>query len=418
MEKEKVIAVIDMKAFYASIECVKRKLDPFKTPLVVTDTSRKESTIVLSVSPYLKSLGVPSRCRRREIPSNIKNIIYATPRMGLYVKKSAEIVSIILDFFGLDDVYVYSIDESFIDFTPYLKMYNKTPIELAKSLLETIFNKTSLPATIGLGSNMFLAKVADDIYAKKSKDFIGTLFKNEIETKLYPIKPLNKIWGISSGYLTRLSNIGIYSVKDLATYDKDKLISMLGVLGEELYNHANGIDETSIRDRYSPLNKAISNGQVLMKDYSKKGALLVLKEMNDDLCYRLREIKMKTKCISLSVGYSLSSDKIGFSHSLTLLNYEDNNKNIFSSIKYLFDTYCEEKPIRRLNISFSSLKAPKYKQLSLFSDEEEEIEEEAFNSLLDEIQTKYGKNKLLKLDSKLEDSTIKIRHSQIGGHKK
>lgn len=418
MEKEKIIAIIDMKAFYASIECVERNLDPFFTPLVVSDTSRKESTIVLSVSPYLKNLGVPSRCRRKEIPPNIKNIIYATPRMKLYVKKSAEIISILLDYFGLDDIYIYSIDECFIDFTPYLKLYDLDPINLAKKILDEIKKRTKLPATCGLGSNMFLAKVADDIYAKKSKDFIATLYSNEIKDKLWTIKPLNKLRGISNGYLTRLNRIGIYSTKDLALYDKNKLVDMFGVLGEELYNHANGIDNANIRERYSPLNKAISNGQVLMKDYSKKGALLIIKEMNDDLCFRLREINMKTKCVSLSIGYSLTSDKLGFSHSLTLLNYEDNNKNIFSSLKYLFDTYIEEKPIRRINISFSSLSSPSYKQLSLFEDEKEELNEETYNHLMDEIQLKYGKNKLLKLDSKSKDSTIKERHNQIGGHKK
>lgn len=418
MEKDKVIAVIDMKSFYSSIECVERGLDPFFTPLAVTDISRKEASIVLSVTPYLKSKGVPSVCRRRDLPKNIEGMIYATPRMELYVKKSAEIVSIFLDFVGLDDVYTYSIDESFLNLTPYLKLYKLTPRELCKKILDKIKKQTGLTATCGIGSNMFLAKVADDIYGKKDPHFIGEIYLDEIKEKLWPIKPLNKIWGISTGYLTRLNRIGIYSVKDLANYDKDKLIDLFGVLGEELHNHANGIDEADIRERYNPLNKAISNGQVLMKDYTKKGALLVLKEMNDDLCFRLRQIRKRTSTISVMVGYSLTSDEIGFSHSLKLLKPIDNNKEIYDAIKYIFETYIEDKPIRRLNISFSGLVTPSYDQLSLFEDYEDTLEEEKMFTYMDEILNKYGKSKLLKLDSKTKDSTIKERHNQIGGHRK
>ncbi len=418
MEKEKYIAVIDMKAFYASIECVERGLDPFTTPLVVTDLARKEATIVLSVSPYLKNLGVPSRCRRRDLPKDIKEIIYATPRMELYVKKSAEIVSLFLDYIGLDDIHIYSIDESFLDFTSYLTLYNCTAYQLAKKILEHIKEKTGLTATCGIGSNMFLAKVADDIYAKKDPHFIGTLFKNEIKEKLWPIKPLNKIWGISSGYLERLNRIGIYTVEDLANYPKEKLINIFGVLGEELHNHSNGIDETNIRERYIPLNKAISNGQVLMKDYTKKGALLVLKEMNDDLCFRLRSLGKRTSVIHLAVGYSLTSNEGGFSHEITLSIPTANNEEIYDAIKYLFEKYAENKPIRRLCISFSHLSSPNFDQLKLFKDYNLEKEEERMYLYIDEIQSKYGKNKLLKLDSKSNDSTIKERHNQIGGHRK
>lgn len=417
MEKERFIAVIDMKAFYASFECVERGLDPFKTPLVVTDLSRKEASIVLSVTPYLKEQGVPSRCRRRDLPKR-KDMIYATPQMEKYVKKSAEIVSIFLDFVGMDDIHVYSIDESFLDFTPYLKLYKCSAYELAEKILKTIKEKTGLTATCGIGSNMFLAKVADDIYAKKSPNFIGTLYSNEIETKLWPIKPLSKIWGISTGYLTRLNRIGIYSVYDLAHYNKETLIDMFGVLGEELYLHANGIDETNIRDRYIPMNKAISNGQVLMKDYNKKGALLVLKEMNEDLCFRLREIGKKTSCVHLAVGYSLTSEELGFSHEVSLSAPTSNNKEIMESITYLFNKYIEDKPIRRLCISFSQLSSPSFDQLDLFKDYNEELKENKMYSYLDEIQAKYGKNKLLKLTSKDKDSTIKERHNQIGGHRK
>ena len=164
---EQKIAVIDLKAFYASVECVERGLNPFTTPLAVCDEERGEGTIVLSVSPYLKELGVPSRCRKREIPP-IKDIIFAVPRMQLYIEKSAEIVSIILDFVGEDDIHIYSIDELFINLGPYLKMYNSTPYELVHKIKETIYERTHLVTTAGIGDNMLLAKVANRYYTMVS----------------------------------------------------------------------------------------------------------------------------------------------------------------------------------------------------------------------------------------------------------
>ena len=415
---EKIIAVIDMKAFYASFECVERGLDPFTTPLAVTDVARKEATIVLSVSPYLKELGVPSRCRRRDLPKDIKGMIYATPQMEKYVKKSAEIVSIFLDFVGLDDIHIYSIDESFLDLTPYLKLYKCTPYELAQRILKRIKDKTSLPATCGLGNNMFLAKVADDLYAKKSKDFIGTLYSNEIKEKLYPITPLDKIWGISRGYLARLNKLGIYKVEDLATFDLNKLKKEFGVLGEELYNHANGRDDTNIRDKYVPVNKALSVGQVLLKDYNYQNAKLIVKEMNDELAFRLREINKKTNTIHLMIGYSMCSEKAGFAKSLSLSKPTNNTKDIFEALMYIYNSYIEDKPIRRIGISYSNLESSSYDQLSLFKDLEEEDIESRMYSSFDEIHNRFGRDKLLKLDSKDKDSTIKERHNQIGGHRR
>ncbi|MCI7224921.1 MAG: hypothetical protein MR491_02060, partial [Mollicutes bacterium] len=170
---ENIYAVIDVKAFYASFECIERNLDPFTTPLVVTDVARKEATIVLSVSPYLKAMGVPSRCRRADLPKNIPNMIYATPQMGKYVKCSAKIVSILLDFIAQDDIHVYSIDESFVNLKPYLKLYKCTPEELCARIQKRIKDETGLTVTCGIGENMFLAKMADDIEAKKAPNYIA-----------------------------------------------------------------------------------------------------------------------------------------------------------------------------------------------------------------------------------------------------
>jgi len=414
--KNDVIFVIDMKAFYASIECVERGLDPMKAKLVVTDTTRKESTIVLSVSSALKALGVPSRCRRKELP-NDPEIIYAIPQMEKYVKKSAEIVSIFLDFVGQDDLHIYSIDESFLNIGPYLRLYKCSPHELAKKILTRIQDKTGLIATCGIGPNMFLAKVADDVEAKHNEDFIAEWSYEDVPTKLWPLRPIDEMWGVSNGYTAKLNTLGIYSVYDLAHFDKELLIDKFGIIGEELYNHANGIDEANIREKYLPLNKGLSLGQVLMRDFSKKELPIVLKEMNDELTIRLRKIHKNCSCVHLAVGYSNAIDG-GFSHQVETLSPTSINSVLFKSVLYIFNTYCEDKPIRRICISYSNLTDKVTEQLSLFSDIKSEEDEEEMYRTLDEVMNKFGKNSVLRTSALTKSSTIKERHNQIGGHRK
>ena len=415
---ENIYAVIDVKAFYASFECIERNLDPFTTPLVVTDVARKEATIVLSVSPYLKAMGVPSRCRRADLPKNITNMIYATPQMGKYVKCSAKIVSILLDFIAQDDIHVYSIDESFVNLKPYLKLYKCTPEELCARIQKRIKDETGLTVTCGIGENMFLAKMADDIEAKKAPNYIAIWKKEDVPTKLWPLKPLSKVWGISTGYEKRLNIMGIYSVYDLAHFNKDILIKKLGILGEELYNHANGIDNTDIREKYDPVNKNLSVGQVLLRDYTFKEAKLIIKEMNDDLCSRMRSFNLETQVIHLMVGYSTCSQAVGFSHQIQLLLPTSNNNKIYDALMYLYNSYVNDEPIRRIGISFSKLTKKQDIQLSLFDNYEKDEKESKLFDAMDAIQKKYGKNKLLRTSSLSKESTAKERHNQIGGHRK
>ena len=326
---ETKIAVIDMKAFYASVECVERDLNPFTTPLVVCDTSRGNGTIVLSVSPYLKQLGVPSRCRKRELPL-IDGMIYATPRMSLYLKKSAEIVSIVLDFVGEDDIHVYSIDELFINLGPYLKMYNMTPYKLVKKIKDTIYEKLSLPTTAGIADNMLLAKLALDLDAKSKPPYISQWKKADIKNKLWKVKPLSKMWGISIGYEKRLNNLGIFTVEQLATADKDMLKRELGVMGEQLWEHANGIDNTNIRIKYVPKETSLSLGQVLFRDYKKDETITIIREMNDDLSTRLREQDKLTGVVGLGIGYSMAEDG-GFSRQIGLDIPTDDTDILFNT---------------------------------------------------------------------------------------
>ena len=414
---ENWIAVIDLKAYYATFECVERGLDPFTTPLAVTDTERKEATIVLSVSPYLKSLGVPSRLRRRDLPKNIPGMIYAKPQMEKYVKKSAEIVSIFLDFIGKEDLHVYSIDESFLNIGPYLRLYKTTPIELCKRILKRIKDQTGLIGTCGIGPNMFLAKMADDKEAKNNKDFIALWDYKDVPTKLWPIKPLSEIWGISRGFEARLNKLGLYTVYDVAHYSKEILIEQFGIMGEDIYEHANGRDISNIREKYTPVNKNLSVGQVLMRDYTIKEARLVIKEMCDELCIRLRQTEMKATGVSLMIRYSFTSKALPFAHQLKI-NATDLNSELTNAVLYLYDNYVEDAYIRQIGISFGGLVKENYDQLSLFKNLEAIDKERNLYRALDEISKKYGKNKVLKGSSLTKESTIKERHNQIGGHRR
>ena len=413
---DKAIAVIDMKAFYAFEECVERKLNPFTTPLVVCDPTRGKGTIVLSVTPYLKSLGIPSRCRRSDLP-NIEGMIFAQPRMEHYVKKSAEIISIVTDIVGEDDIHVYSIDEFFVNLSPYLKMYECTPYQLVRRIQKTITEKTGLVTTAGLSYNMLMAKVALDTDAKNKPPYIANWTKKDVQNKLWKIKPLSKMWGISTGYERKLNALGINDVGQLAKTDKNFLKQKFGVMGEQLWEHANGIDNTDIRKKYVPKNTSLSLGQVLYKDYTVEQARLIIKEMSDDLCMRLREHQKLTQTIGLAVGYS-NDGYCSFSHHVTLDYPNDDTESITNDLLKIYDKYVENKPIRRIYLSFGKLSGNEHRQISLFDDEKNVSEKRALTKVMDLLKTKYGKNIVLRGSSLLEESTAKERHNQIGGHHK
>ena len=261
------ILCIDLKSFFASVECVKRGLDPFTTPLVVANNKQGNGAITLAVTPYLKNLGIKGRTRLYEIPKNITYQI-VPPRMKLYLEKSKEVVKIYADFVSFEDLHIYSIDECFLDVTDYLHYYQLTEEELAVKILQTIETKTGLTATCGIGPNMLLAKLAMDIDAKKYKNGIAKWTYEDIETKLWPITPLSKIWGIGSRLEKRLNNLGIYSMGDLAKQNPLFLKKKFGVIGEELWEHSNGLDNSLIKDfNKTPIEKSFSHSQVLFRNY-------------------------------------------------------------------------------------------------------------------------------------------------------
>ena len=253
------IMCIDLKSFFAFVECVERGLDPYTTPLIVCNPEQK-GAITLAVTPFLKSQGIPGRVRVYDIPKNI-TYVKVPPRMSLYQRKSKEVISIYLKYVAKEDLHVYSIDECFLDVTNYLKMYNMTDYELALTILNDIKKTTGLVGTAGIGPNMLLAKISMDIEAKHTKDNIAKWTYDDVKTKLWNIKPLSKMWGIGANLEKRLNNMNIYSVKELALTDINKLIKEFGILGGELYYHANGVDDSKISDlnNYQPKEKSISN---------------------------------------------------------------------------------------------------------------------------------------------------------------
>ena len=413
--KKRTIAVIDLKAFYSYVECLDRGLDPWTTPLVVADKERGTNTIVLSVSPFLKKYGIPSRCRLKELPKKFK-YIYAVPRMERYLEKSAEVINVLYHFVSEEDVHVYSIDEAFVDLTTYLNYYKKTPLQMVTTIINQIKEDTGLQATAGIGDNFFLAKVALDIYAKKEKNGIARITSNEIKEKLWPITPLSKVWSIGTRTEAKLNAMNIFTVKDIATSDVDYLKAKFGVMGEQLWIHANGIDEADIHEEYTPKERSLTLGQVLFRDYKINETITIIREMVDELSSRMRNQEKMTRVVSLYIGYSKNMG--GFSRRTTLLSATDDSKVLLDAILEIYHKYVQDLPIRNVGICFGGLTNASHQQLNMFEDEEEQEERHQLQKTLDALHRKYGKNSVLRASALLEESTVKERNEYIGGHRK
>ncbi len=409
------IIVIDMKSFYATCECVERNLDPFKTSLVVAEPGRN-GAITLAVTPYMKSLGVASRSRIYEIPKRIK---YQTvpPRMGLYVEYSKKVVSIYLDFVSKEDLHVYSIDECFLDVTDYLKLYHLTDYELAKKIMDTIKKKTGLISTAGIGPNMLIAKVAMDVEAKHTKDNIAKWSYEDIPNKFFPITPLKEFWGIGNRMQRNLNAMGINTIGDLAAYDIRKLKTKFGIMGEELWNHANGIDLARIADfNENPKDKSYGHSQVLFKDYNEDNIGIIIKEMVEVLGFRLRRHHKKCNVIGFGIGYSKVYGG-GFYHSRRLSASTADEEVITSICLSMFQKFYEDYPIRKVSISLGGLEDNNTEQLNLFESYDDKIKKDNIKNTIDEIKNKYGKNSIIKASNLLKDSTMIERNKKLGGHR-
>ncbi|NLC47784.1 MAG: damage repair protein [Tenericutes bacterium] len=405
--KERNIVCIDLKSFFASVECVYRNLDPFNTPLVVADVTRGKGAMTLAITPYLKHLGIESRSRVFSLPKNIK-IIYAKPRMSLYEKYSKEVINVYKSFISKEDIHIYSIDEVFIDVTDYLKYYKKTDYELALDIMKEVKNKTGLTSSCGIGPNIFLAKVAMDTEAKHSKEFIAKWTYEDIENKLWKINKLSEIWGIGKNTEAKLNNLGIKNLKDINKYSKDFYIKRFGpVAGNDIWCKGNGIDYNTIKDmNKNSKEKSMSMSQVLNEDYNIEETLLIITEMNDMLCKKLRKTNMVTKFVFIEVTYSRDLYK-SFSDTIALNCEEDNTTKILDVLKYMYYKNVEDLPIRKVTIAFSKLSTNHSKQLSLF--DKNEIETTHYYEAIDNINSKFGNISILRASSLLESSTIKNR---------
>lgn len=410
------ILCIDLKSFYASVECAVRQLDPFKTALVVADAGRGGGSIVLAVSPYLKTLGIPSRLRVYELPNDVDMII-AKPRMQLYLEYSARIIEIYLKFISQDDLYVYSIDEAFLDVTEYLTYYKMTDKELAKKILATIYEETKLFATVGIGPNMLLAKLALDIESKKAPDFIAKWDYEDIKEKLWPVEPLSEMWGIGHRMQKNLNRLGLATIGDIAAYNPLELKRQFGILGEELYYHTHGIDMSVIQHKQKLRSKSKSYGvgQTLFSDYHVPDVFQIILEMVDDVSRRLRLSKKVAKTIHLGIGYSKDVGG-GFSRQMSLEQATSSAHYIYEVCLALFEKHYEDEPIRRVHVSTSNLMEAHVYQFSLFEDPEQLLKEQNLFDAIDQVKSIHGKNKINRASSELKYSTTKARNKMIGGH--
>ncbi len=402
---------IDMKCFFASVECAERGLNPMNTPLLVADPVRGKGALCLAVSPYLKQLGVKNRCRLYDIPNHIPYIT-AKPRMKKYIEYAVLIHRIFLRFVEASDIHTYSIDEAFIDVSDYLHLYNGVS-DIAFRIMRSIKEELGITSTCGAGENLFLAKISLDLLSKNKYPYFHFLSLEEFYNKIWYHKNLKDIWQIGNGIQKRLHRMGIYTLHDLAMTDVEILKKEFGVIGLDLYEHAWGKDATTIADikGYEPLSKSFSRNQILMRDYTKKEAWTPLIEMLFVLSIELIAKKIKSRHLSIYIGYSHNQES--YHKGTTLYFYTDDYYFLKEELKKLYEPVPEGE-IRRIGISFSDFIQKGKEQNTLFF--ENNVKHERLEKTIQEIWQKHGKNQLVLGTSLCEESTLFERNKQIGGH--
>ena len=486
---------IDLKSFYASVECVERGLDPLTTNLVVADSSRTEKTICLAVSPSLKSYGIPGRARLFEVIQKVKEVnslrqrkapkhnfsgkstdftelsknpsleidfLIAPPQMSRYMKISTEIYQIYLRYIAPEDIHVYSIDEVFIDATNYLQTYQMTAHELAMKLIREVLKETGVTATAGIGTNLYLCKIAMDIVAKhipadKDGVRIAELDEMSYRRKLWSHKPLTDFWRVGRGYSKKLEEYGLYTMGDIARYslyDEELFYKLFGVNAELLIDHAWGWESCTIADikEYKPENHSVSLGQVLQCPYDYEKAKLIVKEMTELLVLDIVDKGLVTDQMVLTIGYDIENTKNSDYKGEIILDrygrnipkqahgsenigrYTSSTKLIAAAVMRLFERIVDKNlSVRRIyvvanhTVDESTVKEPS-EQLDLFMDfetiekqkaqEDDELQKEkSLQKAVISLQKKFGKNSVLKGMNLKEGATTIQRNGQIGGHK-
>ena len=413
----KAYLCIDLKTFFASVECVERKLDPFAVNLVVADPSRGKGALCLAVSPKMKEQGVHNRCRIFEIPDNI-SYITAMPRMNLYMQYSADIYGIYLKYISREDIHVYSIDEAFLDVSEYLQMYSVSAKELARMILQDIYTTTGITATVGIGTNLYLAKIALDITAKHAKDNMGVLDEQLYRETLWHHKPVSDFWQVGRGISKRLEKYSVADMYDIAHMDERILYREFGVNAEYLIDHAWGREPTTIKEikAYKSKSNSLSNSQILFEDYNYEEALLVLKEMVELNVQNLVESHRVTDHIGLYIGYSARNVKAtGGSRKLS---------NVTNSYAYLRNAFIElyretvnrQELVHMLSISFGNVVDEMYETYDLFTDFNALEKEKKLQLTLLNIKHRFGKNAVIKGMNLLNKATAISRNKLVGGH--
>jgi len=419
MNGNKIYLCIDLKSFYASVECVERGWDPLTARLVVADPERSEKTICLAVSPALKQMGVPNRCRVFQIPKEIPYKM-APPRMQLYIDYAVEIYGVYLKYIAKEDIQVYSIDEAFLDVTDYLHLYQMTAVELGRKIMQDILDTTKIPAACGVGTNLYLAKVALDILAKHETDRIAYLDEARYREKLWKHKPLTDFWRIGRGTVERLSNMGICTMEEIAHARESLLYKAFGIDAELLIDHAWGREPVTIADikAYRPKNTSFSSGQVLPRDYEYEEGVLVVKEMADLLCLDLVDQGLVTSHISLVIGYSNQKCFEPAKGSTTLRSATSSNRRLLSYVEQLYRRIVRPGAyIRRITLTYTGVMTEDYQQFDLFSNPEETEKDVKAQRAVISIKQRYGRNAILKGMNLEESATTIERNGQIGGHK-
>ena len=417
MSEERTYFCIDMKCFFASVECAERGLNPFETNLVVADEERGTNALCLAISPKMKSLGCKNRCRMSEIPKHIRYIV-AKPRMKKYIEYAADIYDIYLDYIDPNDIHVYSIDEAFLDVTAYLKMYNMDKVEFAKFLINQIARRKHIPAAAGIGTNLYLAKVALDITAKKTKDHIGVLDEKTYKETLWHHRPITDFWQVANGTARRLARYGVVDMAGVAALPEETLYKAFGINAELLIDHANGRESCLIEDikAYKPKSKSISSSQILFEDYDYDKAKIVLYEMALAGCQDMMRRRVIANSVGIYVGYS--KDVIPADGGHMRMNYAT---SLYSKVKeyvdILYDKHVERRvPIRRLAISFGGIADEGCEGYDLFTDFEAVEREKKLESTVLGIKDRFGKNACFRGLDLSEGATAIARNRMIGGH--
>lgn len=418
MAEEKVYLCIDLKSFYASAECAERGLDPMTARLVVADPERTEKTICLAISPAMKALGVKNRCRVFQIPPGI-DYIMAPPRMALYVDYSARIYSVYLRYAAREDMHVYSIDEVFIDATDYLSYRRQSPEEFARMIMDDVLAETGITAACGIGSNLYLAKIALDILSKHAPGGIARLTEESYRRLLWKHRPITDFWRVGPGTAARLSRMGIDCMGELAAADEDMLYRAFGVDAELLIDHAWGREPTTIADirAYRPHTKSICGGQVLSRGYHFDEGRIIIREMAESMALELFSQGLATDSISLHLAYSRSS-RPPSSGSLSLGVPSASMKLLSGQAEALYGRLMDRRELlHRVTLSFGRLREERFPQYDLFASPAARERERRLQRALLDIKGKYGGNSILKCLDLAEGATARDRNHQIGGHR-